>query len=310
MLLPIIELDMTQKNKVYTLPQATFSGEDNVYTIRLKPVNGDLDYDWTDKVAIIVFSAVPDLPKPLDVTDGVVSMLVNSAWVTAGLNRIQLNIYGTDGSIFNEHAPIVEWYVRQSLPVTDPPPERVNLIAHLLGQVTTTVDSLATVETTCTDAASAAAQSAEDADEDAVSAASALSQTLEAIGETIAPLGVDGKVPIENIPATAITKNVIITDEAERATIEVEQNDIASLVEMINGELTVVKAWQLMGEDKTDMDNWIVCGTSYAVQAGSAAQATAATNADKIDGWHIWGGTQAQYDALVIEDKTIYVVIP
>ena len=37
MLLPIVELDMTQKNKVYQLQQATFSGEDNVYTIQLTP---------------------------------------------------------------------------------------------------------------------------------------------------------------------------------------------------------------------------------------------------------------------------------
>lgn len=309
MLLPIIELDMTKKNLVYQLPQAAFSGEDNVYTIRLKPVNGALDYDWTNKEATIVFSAVSAPSQRLDVTDGVVSMLVNSAWVTAGLNRLQLNIYSADGTL-HEQAPIVEWPVRQSLSTPDPAPERVDLMADLLGQVTTTVDSLATVETTCTDAASAAAQSAEDADEDAASAASALSQTLDAIGTTITPLGVDGKVPIENIPATAITKNVVLTDEAERATIEVEQNDIASLVEMIDGELTVVKAWQLMGADKTDMDNWIVCGTSYAVQAGSAAQATAATNADKIDGWHIWSGTQAQYDALVIEANTLYVVTP
>lgn len=305
MLLPIIELDMTKKNLVYQLPQAAFSGEDNAYTIRLKPI----DYDWAGKTTTIVWSPVNAESPQLDVTDGVVSMLINSAWITAGTNRIQLNIYSTDG-VLHEQAPIVEWYVRQSLPATDPAPERVDLMADLLGQVTTTVDSLATVETACTDAASAAAQSAEDADEDAASAASALSQTLEAIGETIAPLGVDGKVPIENIPATAITKNVVITDEAERATIEVEQNDIASLVEMVNGEQTVVKAWQLMGADKTDMSNWIVCGTSYAVQAGSAAQATAATNADKIDGWHIWSGTQAQYDALVIEANTLYVVTP
>ena len=141
MLLPIIELDMTQKNKVYQLQQATFSGEDNVYTIQLKPVNGALAYDWTDKVATIVFSAVSAPSQTLDVTDGVVSMLVNSAWVTAGLNRLQLNIYSTDGSL-HEQAPIVEWYVRQSLPATDPAPERVDLMADLIAQVTTIVDTL------------------------------------------------------------------------------------------------------------------------------------------------------------------------
>ena len=96
--LPIIELDMTQKNKVYQLQQAAFSGEDNVYTIRLKPVNGALDYDWTNKEATIVFSAVSAPSQRLDVTDGAVSMRIDSAWVTAGINRIQLNIYSTDGA--------------------------------------------------------------------------------------------------------------------------------------------------------------------------------------------------------------------
>lgn len=137
MLLPIIELDMTKKNLVYQLPQEAFSGEDNAYTIRLKPI----DYDWAEKTATIVWSPVNAESPQLDVTDGVVSMLVNSAWITAGLNRIQLNIYGTDG-VLHEQSPIVRWHVRQSLPATDPAPERVDIIADLITQTTAAVDSL------------------------------------------------------------------------------------------------------------------------------------------------------------------------
>jgi hypothetical protein len=135
--LPIVELDMNRKDKVYKIAHTAFTGEDNVYVLRLKPI----DYDWTDKVAVIVWSPVNAPSQELDATDGVVSMLVNSAWVYAGWNKLQLNIYGTDG-VLHEQSPIVEWYVRPSLPATDPAPERVDIIADLIAQTTAAVDSL------------------------------------------------------------------------------------------------------------------------------------------------------------------------
>lgn len=139
--LPIVELDMTRKYKAYQIEHPTFAGEDNVYVLRLNPT----DYDWTDKVATIVWSAKGSTTgyesAQITPVDGVVSMTVTSAWVSDGFNKIQLNIYGTDG-VLHEQSPIVEWYVLQSLPATDPAPERVDIIADLIAQTATAVDSL------------------------------------------------------------------------------------------------------------------------------------------------------------------------
>ena len=48
--LPIVELDMSRKDKVYQVTHPAFTGEDNVYVLHLKP----LDYDWANKIATIV----------------------------------------------------------------------------------------------------------------------------------------------------------------------------------------------------------------------------------------------------------------
>ncbi len=301
--LPIIELDMTQKGKAYQLTYEAFTGENQLYLLRLKP----LDYDWTGRVATIVFSAYgTDTGYESDiltVTDGVVSQLISSAWLSATTNRLQLNIYETSGQL-HEQAPIVEWYVRKSLPSTEPTPEQVDIIAGLIADVTTAVDSLATVETTCTEAASAASQSAEDADDDAVSAASALSQTMEAIGTTICPLDTEGKIPAANLPALSINDTFTVANTTAMLLLTAQRGDCAIIVP----DDVVTDTYMLAGDDPTVLSNWKKLGVSYVAEAGHATTADTATNADKIDGYHLLTMTQAEYAAAVIDATTVYLV--
>lgn len=304
--LPLIELDMKKKDEKYYLRYPSFTGEDNVYVLRLKPI----DYNWANKVATIVWSARGSTEgyesAQITPVDGVVSMIVTSAWLSATTNQIQLNIYGTDG-VLHEQSPIVEWYVRQSLPITDPAPERVDIIADLIAQTTAAVDSLESVETTCTESAEAAAQSAEDADDDAISAASALSQTLEAIGTTICPLGVDGKIPAANLPSLAINDTFTVVDTGAMLFLDAQRGDCAIIVP----DDVVTDSYMLAGDDPAVLSNWKKLGVSYVAEAGHATSADTATNSDKVDGFHFVGITQAEYDAAVIETtNTIYVVTP
>jgi hypothetical protein len=55
--LPIIELDMTKKDGKYRIDYPAFSGEDNVYNVRFKLLQGDALYDWSDgKTVSFVYS--------------------------------------------------------------------------------------------------------------------------------------------------------------------------------------------------------------------------------------------------------------
>lgn len=113
----------------------------------------------------------------------------------------------------------------------------------------------------------------------------AMTDTLAMIGNDICPL-TDGKIPMKYIPATATTEIHEITDESELTGLTAQRGDLAELIETINGERTITKTWQCLG-DSTVRDNWVVWGTSYAVQAGNATLAGTAENATKINGHRI-----------------------
>lgn len=113
----------------------------------------------------------------------------------------------------------------------------------------------------------------------------AMSDTLAMIGNDICPLA-DGKIPMQYVPATATTEIHEIVSESELTGLTAQRGDLAELIETIDGERVITKTWQCLG-DSTVRDNWVVWGTSYAVQAGNATLAGTAENATKINGHRI-----------------------
>lgn len=154
----------------------------------------------------------------------------------------------------------------------------------------------------------AATEAQEGAEQSETAATQALSDLLAMItGGTLAVL-VDGKVPIANIPATATQEIYVVDDVSELVELVAQRGDLAELVEDIDEVPTITKTWQLLGDDATVADDWIVWGTSYSVQAGSATYATSAGDAYTINGKRMVSMTAAEYDVAVLDDDTYYLV--
>jgi hypothetical protein len=152
--------------------------------------------------------------------------------------------------------------------------------------------------------AAASAASADDAEEEALAAASILSQTQEAIGTTICPLGVDGKIPTANLPALSINDTFTVADTAAMLALDAQKGDCAIIMPVD----VVTDTYMLAGDSPSVLSNWKKLGVSYVSEAGHAVSADSATNSDKIDGNHLLTMTQAEYDAAVIDASTIYLV--
>jgi len=127
------------------------------------------------------------------------------------------------------------------------------------------------------------------------------------IGTDVASL-VGGKIPMSQIPATATQEIYVVSAESELIGLVAQRGDLAELVESINGVQTVTKTWQLLGDDATVTANWVVWGTSYAVQSGNATTAENAVNAEKINNHRLVLMTDTQHDSAVIDGETLYAV--
>ncbi len=105
--------------------------------------------------------------------------------------------------------------------------------------------------------------------------------TAQAMTDYLAMLGVDvatlvgGKVPMSQIPATATQEIYTVASVDELTALVAQRGDLAELIETVDDEQTITKTWQLLGDgDPTVSANWVVWGTSYAVQAGNSTTAT------------------------------------
>ncbi len=154
----------------------------------------------------------------------------------------------------------------------------------------------------------AAEEAQEGAEEAEDSAVQALSDLLAMItGGTLVVL-VEGKIPIANIPATATQEIYVVDDASDLVGLVAQRGDLAELVETLDGVRTITKTWQLLGDDPTVADDWVVWGTSYAVQAGSATYAASAGDAYTINGKRLVSMTTDAYDISVLDDDTYYLV--
>ena len=143
--------------------------------------------------------------------------------------------------------------------------------------------------------------------DDSEEAKQALSDLLAMLGTDI-PTLVDGKVPMSQIPATATQEIYEVTDESELVTLIAQRGDLAEQVEDIDGVRTVTKTWQLLGDDASVADNWVVWGTSYAVQAGSATTAGQAENANQINNHRMVEMTKTAWETAVKDPSTYYLI--
>ena len=150
-------------------------------------------------------------------------------------------------------------------------------------------------------------QSADASDKSKQEAQQALADLLKMLGTDI-PTLVDGKIPMSQIPATATQEIYEVTSEDELTGLVAQRGDLAELIEDINGAQTITKTWQLLGEDPKVKSNWILWGTSYAVQAGSATTAKNAENANTINNHRLIEITQAEWDGAVKDPDTYYLV--
>ena len=134
---------------------------------------------------------------------------------------------------------------------------------------------------------------------------------LAMLGEDVATLDGNGKIPISQIPATSTQEIYQISLESELINLIAQKGYLAEVVQTVDSVQTIVKTYQLLGTgNPAVLANWIVWGTSYAVQAGNATNATYANDSTMINGKRFVAMTQAQYDAAVKDPDTYYVVTP
>lgn len=187
---------------------------------------------------------------------------------------------------------------------TDPPEDVYNQLTELVNEQLNSADNAA-------DRAEASAEEAKkseiSADDSEAKATQALADLLKMLGTDIAPL-VNGMLPMSIIPATATQEIYEISSEEDLVSLVAQRGDLAELVEVVDGERTITKTWQLLGNDPTVADNWVVWGTSYAVQAGNATQANNALNSAKINNHRIIEMTYEAFESAVKDDDTYYFI--
>lgn len=133
-----------------------------------------------------------------------------------------------------------------------------------------------------------------------------LSDLLAMLGEDI-PTMVDGKIPLSQIPATATQEVYEVTSADELTGLIAQRGDLAELIEDVDGERTITKVWQLLGDSSVRSD-WVVWGTSYAVQAGNATIAENAENSARINGKRMVAMTFDDFETAVKDSDTYYTV--
>lgn len=277
------------------------------------------DWDGLSKFAVFI---VDNNPIPVEITDGECDIPVQSI---NSVGNTFVGVYGTnaDANVLKRPSTNFEYIkVSQGAYSVDnaPEPPAPDLweiyYAKVKAEVAEATEQAETATAKATDATNQAAaallnannaktseQSAKISEENAKTSEinaktsetnaktsedkteQAMSDTIAMIGNDICPLA-DGKIPMQYVPATATTEIHEIVSESELTGLTAQRGDLAELIETIDGERVITKTWQCLG-DSTVRDNWVVWGTSYAVQAGNATLAGTAENATKINGHRI-----------------------
>ena len=145
------------------------------------------------------------------------------------------------------------------------------------------------------------------AEEAQKSAQQALADLLAMINGGDIILATNGKLPLSAIPATATQEIYTVSSEDELTSLTAQRGDLAELIEEVDGEQTITKTWQCLG-DASVRENWVVWGTSYAVQSGNATTANNALNANMINNHRIVEMTEEEFASAVKDENTYYLV--
>ena len=135
----------------------------------------------------------------------------------------------------------------------------------------------------------------------------ALADLLAMINSGDIILATNGKLPLSAIPATATQEIYVVESEDELTSLVAQRGDLAELVESINGERTITKTWQCLGNPSV-RNNWVVWGTSYAVSAGNSEQSKSAENSARINGHRLVEMSAEEFENAVKDDDTYYLV--
>ena len=162
---------------------------------------------------------------------------------------------------------------------------------------------LATSAAQSADAAKLSETNSKDSEE---KASQAYEDFLNQLGTDV-PTLVGGKIPMSQIPATATQEIYTVTSEDELVSLTAQRGDLAELIEEVDGEQTITKTWQCLG-DSTVRDNWVVWGTSYAVSAGNATTAENAENANTINNHRLVEISAEEFETAVKDENTYYLV--
>lgn len=161
---------------------------------------------------------------------------------------------------------------------------------------------------------SRAETAAENAEKSAVNSSASEKTASQALADLLAMinsgdivLATGGKLPLSSIPATATQEIYTVTSEDELTTLLAQRGDLAELIEEVNGESTITKTWQCLG-DASVRENWVVWGTSYAVQSGNATTADNAVNANMINNHRLVEMTEEDFASAVKDADTYYLV--
>lgn len=146
----------------------------------------------------------------------------------------------------------------------------------------------------------------EKAEENAQNTEQAYSDFLNQLGTDV-PTLVGGKIPMSQIPATATQEIYTVTSEDELTSLTAQRGDLAELIEEVDGERTITKTWQCLG-DSTVRESWVVWGTSYAVSAGNASTAANAENANMINNHRLVEISSEEFETAVKDENTYYLV--
>ena len=138
-------------------------------------------------------------------------------------------------------------------------------------------------------------------------ASQALADLLAMINSGDIVLASGGKLPLSAIPATATQEIYTVSSEDELTSLTAQRGDLAELIEEVDGERTITKTWQCLGEASV-RENWVVWGTSYAVQAGNATTANNALNANMINNHRLVEMTEEDFASAVKDADTYYLV--
>ena len=188
-------------------------------------------------------------------------------------------------------------------------PEQVDAYGELVAQLN---GLIAEVEQTNNEAMAQADRAEDEADraegeaDDAelakITAQRAFADLLAMLGSDIATL-TDGKLTPSQIPALSINDVLPITSADELTELTAQRGDCALV---IAGDI-VTDSYILAADDPTIAENWKKLGVSYVANAGHAATADTAANADMVNGHRVVRfASIAEMEAAVKVSGTLY----